>query len=136
VTIAGGARLHGHSDGDVALHALADALLGASGLGDLGRLFPADSSTPRGVASSVLLGEVVARLAAAGFTPSSVDLTIVAGRPRLAAHLGAMRDAIAALLEIAPGAVNVKASTGNLTGMEGAGRGISAQAAVVVRVIT
>ena len=135
VTIAGGPRLHGHSDGDVALHALADALLGAAGLGDLGRLFPADASTPRGVASTGLLGEVVARLAAAGFAPSSVDLTIVAARPRLAAHLDPMRDAIAAILGIAPGAVDVKASTGNLSGMEGAGRGISAQAAVVVRVL-
>lgn len=135
VTIAGGPRLHGHSDGDVALHALADALLGAAGLGDLGRLFPADASTPRGIASPVLLGEVVARLAAAGFAPSSADLTIVAARPRLAAHLDAMRDAIAAILRIAPDAVDVKASTGNLAGMEGAGRGISAQAAVVVRVL-
>jgi 2-C-methyl-D-erythritol 4-phosphate cytidylyltransferase/2-C-methyl-D-erythritol 2,4-cyclodiphosphate synthase len=135
VTIAGGPRLHGHSDGDVALHAVADALLGAAGLGDLGRLFPGDASTPRGVASATLLTEVVARLRAAGLSPASVDLTIVAARPRLAAHLDGMRDAIAGLLGIAHGAVDVKASTGNLTGMEGAGRGISAQAVAVVRVL-
>ena len=135
VTIAGGPRLHGHSDGDVALHALADALLGAAGLGDLGRLFPADTSTPRGIASAALLADVVGRLATAGFAPSSVDLTIVAARPRLAGRLDAMRDAIAGILRIAPDAVDVKASTGNLTGMEGAGRGISAQAVVVIRVL-
>jgi 2-C-methyl-D-erythritol 4-phosphate cytidylyltransferase/2-C-methyl-D-erythritol 2,4-cyclodiphosphate synthase len=133
VTIAGGPRLHGHSDGDVALHAVADALLGAAGLGDLGRLFPADASTPRGIASSALLADVVARLQAAGFAPASVDLTIVAARPRLAGHLDAMRAAVAALLGLGPDAVDVKASTGNLAGMEGAGRGISAQAVVVVR---
>lgn len=128
-----GPRLHGHSDGDVALHAVADALLGAAGLGDLGRLFPADASTPRGVASTKLLAEVVARVRAAGHTPSSVDLTIVGARPRLAAHLDAMRDAIAAVVGLAPGAIDVKASTGNLAGMEGAGRGISAQAVVVIQ---
>ena len=135
IAIAGGPRLHGHSDGDVALHAVADALLGAAGLGDLGRLFPADASTPRGVASGTLLRDVVARLRGAGLAPSSVDLTIVASRPRLAGHLDAMRDTIAVLLGIASGAVDVKASTGNLVGMEGAGRGISAQVVVVVRAL-
>ena len=134
VTIAGAPRLHGHSDGDVALHAVADALLGAAGLGDLGRLFPADASTPRGIASSELLSEVVARLEAAGLAPVSVDLTVVAARPRLAAHLDGMREAIAALLGLAPGDVDVKASTGNLLGTEGAGRGVSAQALAVVQV--
>jgi 2-C-methyl-D-erythritol 2,4-cyclodiphosphate synthase len=127
-----GPRLHGHSDGDVALHAVADALLGAAGLGDLGRLFPADASTPRGVASTKLLAAVVDRVRAAGHAPTSVDLTIVGARPRLAPHLDAMRDAIAVVLGVAPGAVDVKASTGNLAGMEGAGRGISAQAIAVV----
>ena len=121
VEIAGAPRLHGHSDGDVALHAVADALLGAAGLGDLGRLFPADARTPRGIASDVLLREVVTRLASAGLRPASVDLTIIGARPRLGARLDAMRDAIAALLGIEEGAVNVKASTGNLAGDEGAG---------------
>jgi 2-C-methyl-D-erythritol 4-phosphate cytidylyltransferase/2-C-methyl-D-erythritol 2,4-cyclodiphosphate synthase len=128
-----GPRLHGHSDGDVALHAVADALLGAVGLGDLGRMFPADASTPRGVASTTLLADVVERVRVAGHVPISVDLTIVAARPRLSDHLDAMRDAIAATLGIAPGAVDVKASTGNLAGMEGAGRGISAQAVILVQ---
>jgi 2-C-methyl-D-erythritol 2,4-cyclodiphosphate synthase len=133
VEIAGAPRLHGHSDGDVALHAVADALLGAAGLGDLGRLFPADATTPRGIASGALLGEVVARLAGAGFQPASVDVTIIAARPRLGARLDAMRVAIAALLGLEEPAVNVKASTGNLAGDEGAGRSISARAVATVR---
>jgi 2-C-methyl-D-erythritol 4-phosphate cytidylyltransferase / 2-C-methyl-D-erythritol 2,4-cyclodiphosphate synthase len=128
VEIEGGYRLHGHSDGDVALHAVADALLGAAGLGDLGRLFPAGASTPRGIASGVLLADVVARVEAAGYRPTGVDLTIVAARPRLAPLLDSMRAAIASLAGLEPGQVNVKASTGNLDGMEGAGRGISAHA--------
>jgi 2-C-methyl-D-erythritol 2,4-cyclodiphosphate synthase len=132
VAIAGAPRLYGHSDGDVVLHAVADALLGAAGLGDLGRLFPPDDRTPRGIASGELLREVVRRLAGAGFRPASVDVTIVAARPRLAGRLDDMRTAVAGLVDLAVEAVNVKASTGNLAGMEGAGRGISAHAAVVV----
>jgi 2-C-methyl-D-erythritol 2,4-cyclodiphosphate synthase len=131
--VAGAPRLHGHSDGDVALHALADALLGAAGLGDLGRLFPADDRTARGIASGDLLGEVRRRVEAAGWRPSSVDLTIVAARPRLDAHVDAMTVAIAGLLGLDPAAVNVKASTGNLDGAEGAGRSISALAVATIR---
>ena len=125
-------RLHGHSDGDVALHAVADALLGAAGLGDLGRLFPADDRTPRGADSSDLLVDVVRRLAGVGSRPRSVDLTIVAGRPRLDIHLPLIRDRLATLLGVDPGAVNVKASSGNLSGPEGAGRGIGAEAVATV----
>jgi 2-C-methyl-D-erythritol 4-phosphate cytidylyltransferase/2-C-methyl-D-erythritol 2,4-cyclodiphosphate synthase len=124
--------LHGHSDGDVALHALADALLGASGMGDLGRLFPAGPSTPRGVDSRELLAAVVARLAGEGWRPAGVDLTIVAARPRLGAYLDSMREVIAASLGVAVGAVNVKASTGNLDGPDGAGRSISALAIATI----
>jgi 2-C-methyl-D-erythritol 4-phosphate cytidylyltransferase/2-C-methyl-D-erythritol 2,4-cyclodiphosphate synthase len=130
----GAPRLAGHSDGDVVLHAVADALLGAGGLGDLGRLFPADARTPRGVASDTLLREVVARLGAAGLRPETVDVVVIAARPRLGTGLDAMRDAIAALLGIGPGRVNVKASTGNLAGDEGAGRSISARAVATVGV--
>ena len=103
VEIAGAPKLHGHSDGDVALHAIADALLGAAGLGDLGRLFPADARTPRGIASDALLREVVTRLASAGLRPASVDVTIIGARPRLGARLDAMRAAIASLLGIEEG---------------------------------
>jgi len=121
-------RLAGHSDGDVALHAVADALLGAAGLGDLGRLFPADARTPGGVDSGVLLASVARTVAEAGWSIASVDLTITAARPRLAQHLPAMGAAIADVLGLDAAAVNVKASTGNLVGPEGSGRCISASA--------
>ena len=128
IEVPGAPRLSGHSDGDVALHAIADALLGAAALGDLGRLFPADRRTPRGVASADLLSEVVVRLAAAGWRPASVDATVVGARPRLGERLAEMQQAIAALLGLDPSLVSVKASSGNLSGDEGAGRSISARA--------
>lgn len=128
VTIDGAPRLHGHSDGDVALHAVADALLGGAGLGDLGRLFPPGPATPRGVASTELLAEVVRRVQEAGLRPRWLDLTIVGRRPWLEAHLPAMQSAIARLCGLPVEQVSVKASTGNLDGMEGAGRGMSAVA--------
>jgi 2-C-methyl-D-erythritol 4-phosphate cytidylyltransferase/2-C-methyl-D-erythritol 2,4-cyclodiphosphate synthase len=125
-------RLHGHSDGDVALHAVCDALLGAAGLGDLGRIFPPGPSTPAGIASRELVAECLRQVRAAGLAPLSVDVTIIGARPRLAARLPEMRDAIAGLLALSADRVNVKASTGNLAGWEGAGRGISARAVAVV----
>ncbi len=128
VEFPGAPRLAGHSDGDVVLHAVADALLGAAGLNDLGRLFPADDRTPRGIASADLLGEVVARVQAAGLRPSHVDVTIIAARPRLGDRLDAIRARVADLLTVRVEQVNIKASTGNLDGFEGAGRGISARA--------
>jgi 2-C-methyl-D-erythritol 4-phosphate cytidylyltransferase/2-C-methyl-D-erythritol 2,4-cyclodiphosphate synthase len=133
IEIAGAPRLAGHSDGDVVLHAVADALLGAGGLGDLGRLFPADDRTPRGVASESLLREVAARLDAAGLAPASVDVVVIGARPRLGARLDGMRDAIAGVLGLDPAAINVKASSGNLAGDEGAGRSISARAVATLR---
>ncbi len=132
VEMAAAPRLHGHSDGDVALHAIADALLGAAGLGDLGRLFPADAGTPAGVASGSLVRDVRRRLVDRGWRPQAVDLTVTAARPRLGAQLDAMRAAIAGLLELDVGAVNVKASSGNLSGPEGAGRTISALAIATI----
>ena len=136
VDIPGAPRLHGHSDGDVVLHALADALLGAAGLGDLGRMFPADASTPAGIDSRSLLSDVVARLADGGWRAAGVDLTIVAARPRLGGHLDAIRASIAGDLGLAPEAVNVKASTGNLDGSEGAGRSISTLALATIEART
>ncbi len=132
ISIDGAPRLHGHSDGDVALHAVADALLGAAGLGDLGRIFPADATTPEGVASAELLTAVVRRLRDVGLRPAQVDLTIVGARPRLSGRLEEMRAAIAELVGLPPDRVNVKASSGNLAGFEGAGRGIAARAVVVL----
>ena len=132
VVVGGAPRLHGHSDGDVVLHAIADALLGAAGLGDLGRIFPAGPETPRGIASSELLAEVSRRVAAAGYAVTNLDCTIIAARPRLAGLLPTIGVRIAELLAVGPAAVNIKASSGNLAGMEGAGRGISAEAIVVL----
>ena len=120
----GSPALSGHSDGDVVLHAVADALLGAANLGDLGRIFPANEQTPRGADSGELLREVVARADAAGLAPCWVDLTITARSPRLADRLPEMASSIAALLSISAAAVSVKASTGNLVGDEGAGRAV------------
>jgi 2-C-methyl-D-erythritol 4-phosphate cytidylyltransferase/2-C-methyl-D-erythritol 2,4-cyclodiphosphate synthase len=135
ITIEGAPRLHGHSDGDVVLHAICDALLGAAGVGDLGRVFPAGPQTPAGIDSAVLVREVLRRVEAAGWRPASVDVTIVAARPRFGSRLEGMRDAIAAVLGLDAERVNVKASTGNLDGMEGAGRGISALAIAVLETI-
>lgn len=131
--VPGAPRLHGHSDGDVALHAIADALLGAAGLGDLGRLFPADRRTPRGIDSAELLAEVVGRLATAGWQPAAVDLTLIGARPRLAPQLEPMRARIASLLELPVAAIGVKASSGNLGGPEGAGRALAASALATIR---
>jgi 2-C-methyl-D-erythritol 4-phosphate cytidylyltransferase / 2-C-methyl-D-erythritol 2,4-cyclodiphosphate synthase len=125
-------RLAGHSDGDVALHAIADALLGAAALGDLGRHYPAGPATPAGIASGELLSGVIERLSDAGWRPASVDLTIVGARPRLATHLEAMRAAIAGMLALPVERVSVKASTGNLDGSEGAGRAISVLALATI----
>ena len=132
VQIDGAPQLVGHSDGDVALHAVADALLGAMGMGDLGRAFPADSRTPAGMDSRVMLASVAERVRAAGWRPANVDVTIVAARPRLGALLPRMGEIIAATIGVETGAVNVKASTGNLIGPEGMGRSISASAVVMV----
>jgi 2-C-methyl-D-erythritol 2,4-cyclodiphosphate synthase len=108
------------------------AALGAVALGDLGGLHPADARTPRGIASTELVRDVCRRLAEAGWRPASVDVTVVAARPRLGDHLDGMAKAIASMLGIDRSAVNVKASTGNLDGDDGAGRSISAVAIAMV----
>jgi len=125
-------RLHGHSDGDVALHALCDALLGAARMGDLGRLFPAGDPRTRGIDSRTLVREVVARLAEARLRPARADVAIRGARPRLGDRLDGMAQAIAGLLGVEARAVAVSAATGNLSGDEGAGRVISATALVEV----
>ena len=135
VEIVGAPRLLGHSDGDVVLHALADALLGATAQGDLGRLYPADARTPRGIAGAALIDEVRRRVEHGGWRAAAVDLTVIAARPRLADHLEPMRLGIARLLGLDPVAVSVKASTGNLDGPEGAGRSISALVVATVEAV-
>lgn len=131
--IAGAPRLHGHSDGDVVLHALCDGLLAAAGMSDLGRLFPSGERATRGIDSRTLVAEVMTRLDRADLAADSVDVTVLGARPRLAGQrLDAMAASIADLTGIAPGRVSVKAATGNLAGDEGAGRAISATCLVSV----
>ena len=133
LTIETAPRLHGHSDGDVVLHALCDALLAAAGLGDLGRLFPPGEPATRGIDSRELLRDVVRRLGQAGLAAGSADVTILAARPRLGGErLDAMAASIAGLVGLSSAGVSVKAASGNLSGDEGAGRTISATCLVSV----
>jgi len=126
-------RLHGHSDGDVVLHALCDALLGAARMGDLGRMFPAGDPRTRGIDSRELVLEVAARLSGAGLRPVRADVAIRGARPRLGGErLDRMAASIASLLDLSPAAVAVSAGTGNLSGDEGAGRVVSATTLVEV----
>ena len=126
--------LLGHSDADVLLHAVMDALLGAAALGDIGQLFPDSDERYRGADSRELLRTVVRLLRERGFAVGNVDATIVAQRPKLAPYLPQMRENIAADLGIAPDAVSVKATTEERLGFTGSGEGMAAQAvALVVR---
>ena len=120
--------LAAHSDGDVVVHALCDALLGAVGLGDIGRHFPETSPEFAGIDSRILLRRVVALLGDRGFRVVNADVTVVAQAPRLAPHLGEMRARLASDLGIAAGGVNVKATTTEGMGFCGRGEGIAAHA--------
>jgi 2-C-methyl-D-erythritol 2,4-cyclodiphosphate synthase len=124
--------LAGHSDGDVLLHAIASALLGALGEGDLGRHFPSTDPALAGVASSEILARVAARVRAAGFAVENVDATVLAQAPRLAPHLEAMEKEIARTLAIATERVNVKATSTDGLGAIGRGEGVAAQAVVLL----
>lgn len=129
--IEGAPRLHGHSDGDVVLHALCDALLAAAGLGDLGRLFPSGDRRTRGIDSRELVARVMQRVDQAGLFVTGIDVTILGARPRLGGRrLDAMAGVLAELAAVRPACVSVKAATGNLSGDEGAGRVISASCLV------
>lgn len=125
--------LEAHSDGDVALHALCDALLGAAALGDIGRHFPPGDASWRGADSADLTARVVGLLAAGGWSPVNVDLTVVCERPKLAPHVEAMRARITQLLGCAFDAVSVKATTTERLGFCGRGEGIAALATVLIR---
>jgi 2-C-methyl-D-erythritol 2,4-cyclodiphosphate synthase len=125
--------LAAHSDGDVALHALCDALLGAAALGDIGRHFPDSDPSFKGIDSRVLLREVRAKIVERGYSVCNVDLTIVAQKPRFAPYIEKMRSTVANDLEISLEAVNVKATTTEGMGFEGRGEGISAYAVALLR---
>ena len=121
-----------HSDGDVVLHALCDALLGAAGLGDIGHHFPDTDKQFRGVDSRVLLQTVVSKLAQQGWSVGNVDITVVAQAPRLSEHIGSMQVHIASDLGVDVGAVNVKATTTERLGFEGRSEGIASYAVALI----
>jgi 2-C-methyl-D-erythritol 2,4-cyclodiphosphate synthase len=127
--------LLGHSDADVLLHAICDALLGAAGLGDIGRHFPDTAPKYEGISSLTLLEEVYRLLDEAGFRVHNIDSTIVAEKPRMAAHIPAMVANIAEALKVdhASGVINVKATTTEGLGFAGRGEGIAAYAVVLIR---
>jgi len=127
--------LLGHSDADVLLHAITDALFGAAALGDIGRHFPDTDERFAGANSRVLLRECAARLAKAGFAIQNVDSTVIAQAPKLAPHIDAMRANIAEDLGLPLTRVNVKAKTNEKLGYLGRGEGIEAQAAVLLRAL-
>jgi 2-C-methyl-D-erythritol 2,4-cyclodiphosphate synthase len=124
--------LLGHSDADVLLHAITDALLGAAGLGDIGKLYPDSDARFKDADSRVLLREVVAQVVAGRWQVQNVDCTVIAQRPKIAPHVDAMRATIAADLGIATGAVNIKGKTTERLGFTGRGEGIAAQAVVLL----
>ncbi len=132
VTIPHDKGLAAHSDGDVALHALCDALIGAAGGGDIGKHFPDDDPSYENIDSRILLRRVIATLAEQGLRVGNADLTIVAEEPRLAAHVAQRRANIAADLGIDANRVNVKATTTEKMGFVGRCEGIAAHAVVLL----
>jgi 2-C-methyl-D-erythritol 2,4-cyclodiphosphate synthase len=126
--------LLGHSDADVLLHAITDAILGAAGLGDIGAMFPDTDDRHRDADSRLLLREAVRRAASAGWRIENIDATVIAERPKIAAHVAAMRAAIAECAGLERDAVSVKGKTTEKLGAIGRGEGIAAQAvALLVR---
>ena len=132
VTIPHERGLHGHSDADVLLHAICDALLGAAALGDIGRHFPDSDPQYAGIDSRKLLRATAALLAASGWRVVNLDATIIAQEPRMAPHIPAMIANIAADLGVAPGDVSVKAKTTEKLGFTGRGEGIAAEAVALI----
>lgn len=126
------AGLLGHSDADVLLHAITDAILGAAGLGDIGRHFPDTDAQFSGADSRVLLREACKRVAGVGYRIGNVDATIIAQAPKMAPHIGKMIENIAADLGIAVGQVNIKAKTSERLGFVGREEGIAAEAIALV----
>jgi len=133
VEIAHTTGLLGHSDADVLLHAVTDAVLGAAGLGDIGRHFPDSDAQFKGTDSSVLLAEAMRRVRAQGWELVNVDSTIVAQAPKLAPHMAAIQSGVAHALGVAPEQVNVKAKTAEKLGPVGQGQSMEARAVALLR---
>ncbi len=124
--------LLGHSDADVAIHALCDALLGAAALGDIGKHFPDTDPRFKGADSRLLLAEVVRLIGERGYTVGNVDVTVIAQRPKMAPHIPAMRVTLAAILGVDEDAVSVKATTTEHLGFTGREEGIAAMASALI----
>ena len=124
--------LLGHSDADVLIHAICDALLGAAALGDIGRHFPDTSSEFLGIDSCILLHRVVALLNEKGYAVGNVDAIIVAQAPKLSPHIQAMREKLAPIMNVSSDDINIKATTTECLGFEGRKEGISAQAVALI----
>ena len=136
VTIPHTHGLQAHSDGDVLLHAVADALLGALALGDIGHFFPDTSAEWAGADSRILLRQVVDRITSEGFRVVNVDSTIIAQSPRMAPHLDAIRGNMAADLRVSQDCVGVKATTTERLGFTGRGEGIACQAVCLLEPVS
>ena len=121
-----------HSDGDVAIHALCDALLGALALGDIGHHFPDTSDEWEGIDSKVLLSKVVEMVAGKGYSIGNVDITIALQKPKLAPHIKAMRECLASVMGISPDRVSIKATTAENLGFVGRGEGCQVWATALV----
>jgi 2-C-methyl-D-erythritol 2,4-cyclodiphosphate synthase len=133
VEIAHSAGLLGHSDADVLLHAITDAVLGAAGLGDIGRHFPDTDVQFKGADSAVLLAEAMRRVRAQGYELLNVDSTVIAQAPKLAPHMGAMCASVARALGVDVSQVNVKAKTAEKLGPVGMGQSIEARAVALLK---
>ena len=127
--------LLGHSDADVAIHALCDALLGAAALGDIGKLFPDNDDTFKGIDSRILLRNVRDKLKENGYVLGNADITIAAQKPKLMPHIGLMRKNLASDLDTDIDRISVKATTTEKLGFEGREEGISAYAVVLINEI-
>lgn len=125
--------LLGHSDADVAIHALCDALLGAAALGDIGKHFPDTDPKYKGISSVILLKHVCSLIREKGYEIENADITIIAQKPKLLPYIPSMRKNMAEAMEIDEDAVNVKATTTEKLGFEGRGEGISSMAVVLLR---
>jgi 2-C-methyl-D-erythritol 2,4-cyclodiphosphate synthase len=132
VTIPHSSGLLGHSDADVLLHAITDALLGAAGLGDIGGMFPDTEARWKGADSRHLLREAVAAVTRTGWQVGNLDCTVIAQAPKIKPYVPTMQANIAADLQLAPGSVNIKGKTTERLGFTGRGEGIAAQAAVLL----
>lgn len=124
--------LLGHSDADVLLHAITDAVLGAAGLGDIGRHFPDTDERFKGADSAVLLAEAMRRVAQAGYALGNLDATVIAQAPKLATHIPAMSERIATVLGVSVSQVNIKAKTAEKLGPVGQGLAMEARAVVLL----